>query len=203
MNPKIKIAIFDMDGTIFKSFIDWKSVKKDLRVGENSTILDSIMGTSTFDRSKIRKLEEIEFDNTSKTVPFPGFLRFYDQLKTEGIISVLITNNSKKNTDFLLKKHSIYFDYTITREMNMWKPKPDSFRFVFKKFDVSPEMTISIGDSEYDIQASISAGVKEIYIKSEKQGYSDNKGNKIVYFIDYSDLYDICFKEKNVDMSTF
>jgi FMN phosphatase YigB (HAD superfamily) len=63
-----------------------------------------------------------------------------------------------------------------------------------KMFDSKPAEIISIGDSHYDIRASKAAGIKAIYIISEKHRVfpripTDDSG--VVYFEDYYHLINI------------
>lgn len=190
----IKLAFFDMDGTVFESYLNWSNIKKELDV-ENRNILREIYQVQQVDHRRLKLLEKHEKENTLKTQPFPGIHEFVTFLKQHGLTLVLITNNNKSNTDYLLKKFKLEFHGVVTREARLWKPDPDAFLYMMKVFSCSPEETISIGDSHYDIEASKRANIANIYIKSDKLNNSEALDD-VVYFQHYFELKEIiehCF----------
>ena len=193
MNPgkTIDLIILDMDGTLFTSNVDWNSVKKKLNV-HNTSILEKIYNGGVVDEDGLRFLEDIEERNTFEAKLIEGSLEFVNDIRSRGIKSTLVTNNSRKNTTYLLNKFNLSFDMIITRDEKMWKPSPSAFKFLMKKFEVDPENTISIGDSDLDITASIRSNISDIFIIKE----SNIKGNyseDIKYFKDFHGLSNTIF----------
>ena len=95
----IKLAIFDMDGTVFESYLNWKEIKQELNL-TNKNILKEIYKKNPPDYEKLQILEKYEEDNTKKTKPIPGISQFITYLKSRNIKTGLTTNNNKKNTEF-------------------------------------------------------------------------------------------------------
>ena len=198
----IRLAIFDMDGTVFKSYLDWEKIKKELCI-ENGNILKEIYNNS-IDYEKLKILEKHEEQNTLKTRPLNGVSEFISFLRKNKIETSLITNNSKKNTDYLLDKFNLKFDVIITREMRFWKPEADAFFYLMNLYKCKPKETLSIGDSHYDIIASKKAGISDVFVvkKNIKDGVGhiiqDDKrflNERIVFFTNYFELKNI-FIEK-------
>jgi HAD superfamily hydrolase (TIGR01549 family) len=183
----IKLAIFDMDGTVFESHLDWKSIRKELNL-ENQNILKAIYPSSGgVEVEKLRILEKHEKENTRITHPIPGIENFLSDLKSRSIKLGLITNNNKSNTEYLLNKFGIVFDMVITRELKLWKPDPAAFLMIMKQYRVSEPETMAIGDSIYDIEASRHAKIPNIFIKMNK--YLDKHPQPdVIYFTDYKEL---------------
>ncbi len=175
-----------MDGTIFTSDIDWVLVKKRLNVTDTS-LLEKIFGGDSIDRNALSYLEEIEETNTLNCKPIPGSLEFLREISSTGIKTALVTNNSRKNAEYLIDKYNLKFDMTISRDENMWKPSPSAFKFVMNKFNAKPENTISIGDSDLDISASIKSDISDVYIIQDSNIKYDYP-IKIKYFADFQDL---------------
>jgi HAD superfamily hydrolase (TIGR01509 family) len=182
----VKLVIFDMDGTIFESFLDWPRIRKDLGL-ENRNILQAIYRSGRVDHRKLSLLEKYERENTLKAKPVRGIKSFLAFLDTRQVKPVLVTNNNKSNTEFLLDKFRLNFHGLVTRESGLWKPDPGAFLTLMKRFSVAPAETISIGDSLFDIQASKSADITDIFVKI-------NRNRPIVtqtdvgYFTDYVEL---------------
>lgn len=187
----IKLAIFDMDGTVFESYLDWSHIRKEL--GIESNILKEIYQDGIVDQRRLEILENYEESNTLNTKPVKGISQCLDYLENREIKTALVTNNNKKNTDFLLHKFNLRFDTVITREMKLWKPDPDAFLFVMELYRCRAYEVIAIGDSHYDVKAAKAADIPGIFIINN-QAHSlrrqvDDSG--VVYFEDFFHLKEI------------
>ena len=185
MINNLKLVIFDMDGTIFKSFLDWKSIKEELNIPRDKSILETIYNDNEIDYNRLNILLKHELNNTKKTEPFYYIKEFLNILKSNNIKIAILTNNNKENTEFLLNKYKLNFDLTITRESKLWKPSGKGLKYIMNYFNLNKNNTVSIGDSHYDIISSKDAGIKDIYIKKSKYVFNDED---VVYFNNYSEL---------------
>ena len=194
----IKLAIFDMDGTVFESYLNWLKIKEELKIEAGGNILQEIYRENRVDRERLEILENYEKENTLRTKPIRGVSDFLFYLKTGNISTVLATNNNRENTHFLLDKFNFEFDFVITREMKLWKPGPDAFLYAMEKYRCQPGETLCIGDSHYDVNASRKAGITDIFI-IKNQGSSipiDDAG--VIYFEDYFDLKEILKQDYDI-----
>jgi HAD superfamily hydrolase (TIGR01509 family) len=188
----IKLAIFDMDGTVFTSHLDWLKIREELNIPPGGNILKEIYMNNQVDKKRLKILENYEKENTLKTEPIKGILDFLFFLKRGKITTVLLTNNNRENTHYLLDKFDLDFDLVMTRELNLWKPDPEAFFYAMKKTGYTPEETISIGDSHYDVKASRQANVPYIFIIKTPRSISLQKENPdIILFEDYLELMTI------------
>jgi HAD superfamily hydrolase (TIGR01509 family) len=184
---EVKLAVFDMDGTVFESYYDWERIKVELGIRKN--ILQELFREGTVDLSRVRRLEEYEEMNTRRTRPRPGIRRLLTQLRDRGVPAALNTNNSRKNAEYLLSKFNLSFNEVITRENKLWKPAPDSFLYLGRIFKCHPGQMVSIGDSRYDILASRAAGIDRIFIiYSDQSKQLAQKYPYIRLFRDYTHL---------------
>jgi HAD superfamily hydrolase (TIGR01549 family) len=194
----IKLAIFDMDGTVFTSHLDWLKIREELNIPPGGNILEEIYKDNQVDNKRLEILESFEKENTLKTEPINGISDFLIFLKRENISTILLTNNNRENTHYLLDKFHLDFDLVVTRELKLWKPDPEAFFYAMKKTSYTPGETISIGDSHYDVKASQRANVPYIFIIKTPRSISLQKENpSIILFDDYIDLKSI-IKEKRL-----
>ncbi|HLP47859.1 MAG TPA: HAD-IA family hydrolase [Candidatus Deferrimicrobium sp.] len=185
----IKLAVFDMDGTVFESNLNWLKIREELNIPKGSSILQEIYKDGYPDTIRLEILERYEEENTLKTKPIDGVIEYLCYLENKQVKTALVTNNNKKNTDFLLTRFNLRFNAVITREMQLWKPDPDAFFYVMKLYGSTPEEIISIGDSHYDIRASQAAHIPAIFIiknKNEEVPLENQDG--VTYFDDYYHL---------------
>lgn len=186
----IKLALFDMDGTIVDSNLDWPSIRQHLQIKPGHSILSDIYAHDRVDEARLAILEAYEQENTVQVKPIKGIDIFLEYLASLSIKRALITNNNRANTDYILQKYQFFFDLVITREKRLWKPEPDVFYYVMEQFGCLPSETVSIGDSHYDIIASRAAQLAQIYIiAAQAEGSAVDPG--IVYFSDYIHLKEI------------
>jgi HAD superfamily hydrolase (TIGR01509 family) len=212
-SQKTKLAIFDMDGTLFESYLNWSEIRKQLEIKQGASILSEIYDRGEVDTCRLEILENFEKENTMRTRPISGISGFLKHLKNQNIRTALITNNNSENTDYLLKKYRLNFELVITREQRLWKPSPDALLYAMKEFDCRPAGVVSIGDSHYDIKSSRAAGISLIYIISTGRSFirSVMDDTEICYFDDYHHLSEILTRDNifrkdeiinDVDMST-
>jgi HAD superfamily hydrolase (TIGR01509 family) len=194
----INLAIFDMDGTVFTSYLDWLKIREELNIPPGGNILEEIYKDNRVDKKRLEILENYEQENTLKTEPINGISDFIIFLKRENIATALLTNNNRENTYYLLDKFHLDFDLVVTRELKLWKPDPEAFFYAMKKTSCTAEETISIGDSHYDVKASHRANVPYIFIIKTPRSISLQKDSPdIILFADYIDLKNI-LKDKGI-----
>ena len=192
----IELAIFDMDGTVFESRLDWLKIRKELAIQPGESILAEIYKNHRVDQRRLEILENYEKKNTLEALPINGIADFLTLLQREEVTTVLLTNNNRENTTYLLEKFNLDFDMIITRELKLWKPDPAAFYYIMNKFRCNSGETISIGDSHYDVKASQGAKIANIFIIKTPRSL-EMKSPGIILFEDYHDLEGI-LKERGL-----
>jgi HAD superfamily hydrolase (TIGR01549 family) len=176
----IKGAIFDMDGTIVDVTYDWKKIKKELQTGGEPilTYLENLDEPEKTEKWHI--LERYEEQATARAVLKEGMGKFLAFLKGKGIKKALVTNNSRKNVDFLLDKFKLSFDLVISREAGLWKPSGAPFLHVLENFGIHRKECCVVGDSHFDVKAAEEAGIERIFILADERGKTNSIGGKAV-----------------------
>jgi len=160
-------VIFDMDGTVFDVSYDWNEIRAELAT-QGRSILAFLSSLEEPERSeKWRVLERYEDEATMKAKLKPGMAEFLNFLSERRIKKALVTNNSKKNVDFLLKKFNLEFDFVVSRESGLWKPSRAPFLAVLDRLALKREECCVVGDSHFDLKAANEAGISCVFILSE------------------------------------
>jgi len=169
LKMKIKLIIFDMDGTIVDVPYDWKKIKYDLNTG-GKPILPYLKGLKEPEKTKKWKvLEKYEQIATQRAELKDGIKDFIEFVQERKIKTSLVTNNSRKNVVFLLEKFKLSFDLVISRESGLWKPSADPFIEVLKRFAFNNAECCVVGDSFFDILAAEAAGIDKVFILGNKE----------------------------------
>ncbi len=163
-----------MDGTIFDVPYDWKRIKEDLGT-KGMPILHYLSQLEEPEKSdKWRLLEKYEERATQKATLKQGMKEFLDFLSQKKIKLALVTNNSRRNVSYLLKKFRLKFDCVISREDGLWKPSGAPFLAVFEKLGLQKGDACVIGDSPFDIQAARESGISQVFIlNTDKKRFSN------------------------------
>jgi len=160
-----KLIILDFDGVIAKLPVDWPScreefkifLKKELgleinenkRVDEMESILVEKFGQSTLTKSfEIRK--KFEFIDFSKTKINQELLTYLTDLKKQGIIVTILSNNLHKTIEEILKLNNLndLFDIIIGIDDSLNpKPSPKGARIILDRFNLAPKDCLFVGDS--------------------------------------------------------
>jgi len=162
----IRGVIFDLDGTVVENSYDWLRIREELGTSAMSILayLDSLEGPERSRKWSV--LETHEAEQTEASVLREGVRDLLGLLRERGIAVALVTNNSRKNTDFLLNKFKLAFDCVITRESGLWKPSGAPFLEVLKKLRLEPGDCCVVGDTSFDVLAAIDAGIGAIFLLS-------------------------------------
>ncbi len=74
------------------------------------------------------------------------------------------TGKNRRGLDPLLEANGMYNIFTIkqTADLHPSKPAPDMVVEAYERYGVAPERTVMIGDTSFDVQMGINAGVKTI-----------------------------------------
>jgi HAD superfamily hydrolase (TIGR01549 family) len=165
---RIKGVIFDMDGTVVDVPYDWKKIKQELQT-EGKPILSHIQSLQEPERSKKWAiLEKFEQDATAQATLKDGMIEFLSFLKDRRIKTALVTNNSRKNLEFLLDKFQLSFDFLLSREAGLWKPSGTPFVFALQNLGIEKSECCVIGDSHFDVKAAEDAGIKRVFMLNQK-----------------------------------
>ncbi len=153
-----------MDGTLVDAPYDWKSIKEKLNT-QGKPILTHIQGLEEPEKTqKWKELEDFEKEATKKAVLKKGVPEFLTYLKKRGLKVALVTNNSRENVEYLLRKFGLSFDLILSRESGLWKPSGEPFIAVLKELRLDKEECCVIGDTFFDIEAASDVGIDRIFI---------------------------------------
>ncbi len=189
----VKGIIFDMDGTVVDVSYDWTRIKRELQT-KGEPILSHIQNLKEPERSKKWEiLEQFEEEATVQATLKDGMARFLALLNKKGIKTALVTNNSRKNLDFLLKKFRLNFDLVLSREAGLWKPSGAPFLYVLKNLGIKKKECCVIGDSHFDVKAAEAAGIKRIFVLTQEKEKKFSSGVETVRTVEE-------LQEKIIDM---
>ncbi len=185
MTPPITFAIFDVDGTLVDSqqmilrcitascdamCIEYKNDRAQLLSGVGLPLLQALKSAVPALREdqmeefvKLYKGFHRKFLDSAEDLqpPFPGVQQMLDALRAQGIKLGICTSKMRPGLDILLSQRGWdkIFCNIKTPDDGPGKPDPALLLMAMREEGVTPQQTIFIGDSTYDIEAGLAANV--------------------------------------------
>jgi len=174
---KFKGVIFDLDGVLVNSSLDFKLIRRKIfGFGFNGPVLEGIKKISDpRERERAWKiLERCEREDALTSKLNEGLLLLLKTLTKKKIKSSIVTRNSRKSVEIVKDRFKLNFDFIVTRDDAPPKPAKEPVLLACKKMGLKPEDVIFIGDYEFDMVSGKGAGVVTVLLKSNKQPFSQN-----------------------------
>lgn len=177
-NCRTKLAIFDLDGTLFDTKdINYYAYKEALEKFGYSIdyeyycnycngryYMDFLPQITTGDKSILNSIHNIKKDAyekyLDKGIINRNLVSMAKLLKEEYYLAV-VTTASEKNCHEILNRFGIYdlFDLVLTKDdISKSKPDPEGFNKAMEYFGVSPKNTVIFEDSDVGIKAAENSG---------------------------------------------
>jgi HAD superfamily hydrolase (TIGR01549 family) len=165
-----KAVLFDMDGTLTQDTMDLDTLRRNLGMPEGIAILETIARMDADQRTVAEKtLHDFELNAAHESELNEGCLDLLDWLEAREIGTALITRNTRRSVETVLKKHGLDFAVQITREDGIFKPNPEPLWAACKRIGVDANDTWMVGDWKYDIEAANAAGIFSVWLSHGRE----------------------------------
>jgi len=155
-------VIFDLDGTLVDSGLDFKQIRADMGLASGDPILESLETMSPEGRHKAEQvLLEHEQQGVERASPYPGVLDLLGQLVKHGLrLAILTRNRGDCARATLSATLPACWDDVISRDDGPIKPSPWGIHQICGRWQVEPSQVVMIGDYVFDIEAGQQAGAR-------------------------------------------
>jgi HAD superfamily hydrolase (TIGR01509 family) len=169
MTLSLRYLIFDLDGTLVDSGLDFDAMRADMGLPWKAPILETL---AQMEGQEARRCWEIverhELAGAERAVPFPGVGDFLETLAAHGVRQAVLTRNSRRVAESMLRHVPPVFDRIVTREVAPIKPDPRAVLNICDQWGASPRQTAIVGDSGYDLETGRRAGVFNVLFAGER-----------------------------------
>jgi HAD superfamily hydrolase (TIGR01509 family) len=160
----IKGIIFDMDGTITECDVNFEAIRREANI-PNVPILEYMEGLEEPKRGEVLAvLERHEARAAGTSRLREGVVEIMGQLKKQGIKTALLTRNSRRSVETILRRHNLKFDVIVSRDDAPPKPSPQPVLLISTKLGLKPGELLVVGDFHFDIQAGKAAGARTAFL---------------------------------------
>ena len=160
----VRGVIFDLDGTLIDSGLDFEQMRREMRFPRGQPILEAI--DSLDDAGRREKCLAILHDHERRgalaATLMPGARELVDELSRRGIPQGILTRNSRAMTRLALQRLDLDFTTVLTREDAPPKPDPAGLLAICRTWSVEPAEVLFVGDFHFDVLAGRRAGMTTV-----------------------------------------
>lgn len=165
-------VIFDMDGTLIDTDLDFAAIRADLGIAPGMGILETIEQMPGPTRNAAhKKLLSHELAAADGAQLIPGALEVISIIRKAGMKLAILTRNAEPVVKIILQRFDqLQFDLAFSREDGPIKPEPDGVLRACEQLGITPARAACVGDFHYDITAANSAGAVSILFAPGAKG---------------------------------
>lgn len=158
-----RAILFDMDGTLTEPLLDFDQIRRDM--GISGPILEALAKMPTAERHAAEKiLHEHEDRAAEQSTLNPGCRELLDWLGEVGVMTAVVTRNTRRSVDIVFRRHGLKFEVCVTREDGKFKPDPAPLHLACQRLKVAAADAWMVGDGYHDIEAGAAASVRTIWV---------------------------------------
>jgi HAD superfamily hydrolase (TIGR01509 family) len=162
-DSQLRGIVFDMDGTLIDSALDFSAMRSEMGLAENTPILESLLHMPLAQRLRCEEiLHRHEWAGAHRAVPMPGAVEFLAALDQRQIPRAVLTRNGRELTLAVLSRLQMEFEIVLTRDDGPTKPNPAVLLALCETWGFAPAEVAMIGDFHYDIRAGSNAGTRTV-----------------------------------------
>lgn len=173
--PKLKVFIFDMDGTLVDSRLDFDRMREELGFPQGVPLLEHIdsIKDQTDEKTLNYYFEVIhrhELEGARNSELMPGVREFLHFLEEFGVKTAVLTRNNLEVTELTFSKWNLNFSQVLSRDcVTRPKPHPEGLLKICQELEANPYEAVYMGDFLFDLEAAHNAGMKAILYTPKEQ----------------------------------
>jgi len=162
----IKGVIFDLDGTLVESQLDFSQMRTDVGCPQDEDILTFVENIHC-PQTKARASQAIlqhELSDAQHAKWLPLGKQMVDTVLANNLPIAIVTRNSREATAIKMTNNNIPIEFVLTREDAPAKPDPTALLHIAKQWQLPPEDCLYVGDFIYDQLAAENAGMRWLLV---------------------------------------
>ena len=187
----IRGVIFDLDGTLIDSRLDFDQMRRDMEFTAGQLILETLEALPEGARKdRCREvLRQHEYRGAMSATLIPGAAELMAELDRRRIPQAILTRNSREMTELSLRRLQLAFSQVLTREDAPPKPDPEGLHIICRNWLIDPGDVVFVGDFHFDVIAGRRAGMPTIlYAPGPRPDYAHEADHVITHLAQTCDV---------------
>lgn len=166
-------VIFDLDGTLVDSGLDFAALRQRLGFPAGIGILEHAETLPAAMRSAaLLVVQEYELDCASRATWMPGAAELLDDLAQRNMPMGIVTRNTRAAAQLAMTSLMMPALPLVAREDCAPKPDPAGLLMLAARWQLCPSRVLYVGDFLYDLQAAQAAGMPCcLYVPQGRRDY--------------------------------
>lgn len=159
--PSLRALIFDLDGTLVDSRLDFAAMRRELDAPAGMGLLEYV-DTLPSDAARAEAMAVIhrhEIAGAELATWMPGAREVLHALHAAGTPTAIVTRNSRQAARLTMERLGMPAIPMKAREDAAPKPDPEALLLLAMEWDLAPAHCAYVGDFRYDIEAAQRAGM--------------------------------------------
>ncbi|WP_415839077.1 HAD family hydrolase [Pseudoalteromonas byunsanensis] len=191
IQQQIKGVIFDLDGTLVSSELDFQLIKAQVGCPRDLDLLDFIsqLPSPYMRQEAMNIVHQHEMLDAHNAQLMPGVAKCLEQLTLMQIPMAIVTRNFGRAAKLKLSQCNVPISLMLTRDDAPAKPNPSGLLHIAKQWHFTPNHCMYVGDYLYDIQAAHNAKMRScLYAPHEIPHYASQAHHILHSFDDLPQL---------------
>jgi len=169
MLGRLKGIVFDMDGTLVESCLDFALIRDECGAPAGTPLLEFIESAPEADRKRMHTiLDRHEREAAMKCTLRDGATEVLDAFASTGHKLALLTRNSAESVRVVLRRFRLSFDCWLSRHDAAPKPSPEPVLRIAERLGLCPTHLLVVGDYIFDVQSGHAAGARTAFLRTPK-----------------------------------
>lgn len=157
----IRGIIFDLDGTLVTSSLDFLAIKAEIGcpLDQDALVYISQLPSESQQAEAMNIIHYHEMLDAESCDWIPGAQGFVRACAERQLPMAIVTRNSQRSSMVKIAKNNIPIELLLTRENAKPKPDPSALLDISTKFQLPVTELVMVGDYKYDLQAGRNAAM--------------------------------------------
>jgi HAD superfamily hydrolase (TIGR01509 family) len=164
----IRGVIFDLDGTLVDSRLDFPAMRREIGLPPDNPVLEGVLALNGLAAARAWEIvERHERAGAETATVMAGVPELLDELRRRAIQTAVVTRNGRAFARDTLRRLELPIELVMTRDDAPPKPNPAALLHVLKTWKLAGPSAAMVGDFRFDLEAGRAAGMRTVLYSAE------------------------------------